>query len=129
MKFKTHEAALEYKFICPLLRIGAEYFEELSYELAGVEPTVTRILGRVKGDSGVHAAYRAIDFRGVHRDKAYYTTSVIHEILDKVNKRIPRTDGRETIIYHAFGGSPDHFHLQVSYDITVYSEMLLLSDV
>jgi hypothetical protein len=69
----------------------------------------------VKGESGVHATGRAIDFIPVPRSK--YQTMIDEEIkllVDFVNKAFHRMDGKMTLMWHSVvGGGGKHFHLQV----------------
>lgn len=125
IEFKTDRARDEYANIGPALKIVCDYFVGLSH-WHGITPVVTRVLEPIPGESGVHQAGRAVDFRneiGVG-GRCLYTDAEALDIVAKMNARFPRKDGRLVCIHHAFtnhanpaaGRAPYHFHLQISYE-------------
>jgi hypothetical protein len=100
-----------------LLKLICEEFCTLSRSY-GIEPTVTRVTDSVPGESGVHPAGRAVDFRDEYwsggRWKRLYPDEIVMAICQAMNVKFSRTDGKPTILNHAFKGGPRHFHCQVS---------------
>jgi len=99
-----------------VLQLLAMSFELVSESL-GIIPVVTRILEKVSGSSGVHEDYRAIDFRDECDGKFLYEKEDIDYILNEINSKWPRNDGKPTCIHHQFQGGPYHFHLQLPREI------------
>jgi hypothetical protein len=116
MKFKMPHYKTQLYASSPRLIMVAEYFDKISQSL-GIESVVTRVWDKVPGESGVHPAKRAIDFRNQHGSAKefywLYNEEQVREILNAMNTRFPRTDGRRTCIHHGFDGGPAHFHLQI----------------
>ncbi|HXD22645.1 MAG TPA: hypothetical protein VN613_04745 [Gemmatimonadaceae bacterium] len=116
MIFKDPKSQQELAMAPQKLKDVVARFEELSMGF-GIEPVCTRVKGKVAGDSGVHAAWRAADFRdqivGDAGSHNLYTPEQVQEILDTLNKEFPRNDDKSVAIHHSFDGMPFHFHLQV----------------
>jgi len=123
MVFKTPQEEEEWKYAPLALQLVALYFCELSRDACGVVPVVTRIKRKVEGESGVHQDYRAIDFRdemGVG-GKRLYTDDQVKFLVNAINLKFPRQDGKLVCINHAFvnhkkpesGRAPYHFHVQI----------------
>lgn len=117
MKFKTQNCPDELSKSCPLLQKLAADFEALSQSF-GIESMVTRVWGTIDGDSGVHAAKRAIDFRNETlpspgESHFLYSDAQTQTIVNTLNSRYLRKDGKPTCLYHSFQGAPWHFHVQV----------------
>lgn len=86
----------------------------------GVIPTITSMLRPKTTDSGVHEGGRALDCsrhqytrsgkiaRSIPEDK-------IQALVSYINIMFPRSDGKDTCIYHDTG-SGDHFHIQTGFD-------------
>lgn len=98
--------------------------QEISYRFIGIsqqlgkEAVVTRIKDPVKGDSGVHEANRAIDFRdetlGSDGTKQFlYDPDDVNYLTSTLNNEYPRNDGKLVCIHHSFNGGMYHFHLQI----------------
>lgn len=84
----------------------------------GLMAMVTRVSDWVDGESGVHRDNRAIDFRDEWMGPGnqllrLYTDEQVAWIIRQIEARYPRSDGKPTIMHHAFGGGPRHFHIQV----------------
>lgn len=79
-----------------------------------IEPVVTRVTDPVAHESGVHPAGRAVDFRDVHGIMHNYSEAQIAAIVEHLNFKYKRTDGKPVIIHHAVEGSTKHFHIQIS---------------
>ena len=124
MKFKTPSLRTELECLPPLLRLIIEEFERASLEIANVEPVVTRIFGRIDGDSGVHSQYRAIDFRDEYDGRFLYTKDQRETLIERIESKFPRGDKKPTIIWHSFKEAPYHFHVQTSFNPHVYASML-----
>lgn len=117
MKFKTEQSKkeLEEGFV-GLRQLALEFERECARY--GIEPTVTRVKGKIEGDSGVHAAGRAVDFRDQTFDADgdahfVFTQAQREAILKRMNERYKRPDGKPTLLWHSFKGAPSHWHLQL----------------
>lgn len=91
--------------ICDISRFSEETF--------GITITITRILGKIKGDSGVHAQYRAVDIRDEHQGVFTYTKKQSKLMADWINEKYKRLDGYPTCYHHSFKGAPAHYHCQL----------------
>lgn len=116
MKFKDLQSQNEFDSIPSKLKEIALFFDKLSNDL-GIEAVVTRIKTKICGDSGVHMAGRAIDFRNETllddgTPHYLYTDDQVKHIVDSINSTYPRDDGKLVVIHHSFQGAPWHFHLQ-----------------
>jgi hypothetical protein len=125
MLYKTPREEQELEQACPALQLVAGYFEALSQRF-GIEPVITRILEPIKGESGVHQDYRAVDFRnemGVGGPRLY-TDEQAKVLVDEMNKRFPRKDNKLVCIHHSFVNNKDpnskpapfHFHVQICWE-------------
>lgn len=121
MKFKSPEMEAELEGAHALLQEIAEEFEKVSL-LMKIEPVVTRVRGKVKGESGVHTVGRAIDFRNQHAGTRLYTDKEVEAITVAMNSKYHRNDGKKTCIHHKFDGGPAHFHLQVAPLMSAYNK-------
>lgn len=119
MKFKQTHLEDQYNLLPNKLRDICEYFSYISINQHGVMPVVTRILDKVAGESGVHQAYRAVDFRNQYfvgnSPRFLYPMEVVEIIVDDINTKYPREDGKSVCMHHSFQGGPFHFHLQIPY--------------
>jgi len=119
MKFKEPHMEDELMQSPEMLQQVALTFDSLSRD-HGIVPVVTRVWGHIDGDSGVHAAQRAVDYRDEIRDgnrkRFLYTVDIRDFIVAEINRRYPRTDGKLVAIHHSFQGAPFHFHLQIPID-------------
>lgn len=97
---------------------------------------VTRVLGRIDGDSGVHAAHRAVDFRDEVRhpgqdpddknDSTYlYNEDHRNYLLAYLNHLYSRKDGRKTVLWHSFNNAPFHFHIQIAPNLAIYEDWIV----
>lgn len=117
MKFKNDVAKLDYGVIPEKLRKMCEDFETFSL-FYGIDPVVTRIREGVCGDSGVHEAGRAVDFRNQYilpdGSRGFlYRSDQWEDIVHQMNLRYPRADKRPSCIHHSFERGPMHFHIQL----------------
>jgi hypothetical protein len=116
VKFKSPHMEDQYKKLPAKLKEIAELFDSLSSEM-GIDAVVTRVADPVKGESGVHIDYRAIDFRNEVFDgrkrKWTYSIESVDEILAVINNLYRRDDRKLTAIHHSFNGGPAHFHCQI----------------
>jgi hypothetical protein len=95
-------------------------FVRLSLDYAGIVPTVTRVLERIEGSSGVHEAGRAVDFRDEFGGVLTYPENVRNAIVALLNHKYSRKDGKPTVLWHRFQGNPGHFHVQLAADVNTY---------
>ncbi len=99
-----------------MLTVVAEYFDHLSAGM-GIEAVITRVWNRYKGESGVHPAKRAIDFRDETFDGPnhhfLYSPDQALEIVTEMNLKFPRHDGKLVCMHHSFQCGPYHFHVQI----------------
>lgn len=113
MRFKLPHMKAQFDELPKALKQVCEDFCRLSKKF-GVEPVVTRVSDPVAGESGVHLAKRAVDFRDQTSDgRRLYTDEQVKEIVVVLNRLHERTDGKPTCYHHAVPGSTFHFHLQV----------------
>src|ERR1035437_883725 len=116
MKFKQPQMEDQYDKLPHKLQDVCNFFLTLSEEHL-VEPLVTRVTDPVVGESGVHPAHRAVDFRNQYFDGKnnvwLYNQETIEEIVSEINKTFPRNDGKLVCIHHSFNQMPFHFHLQI----------------
>lgn len=89
--------------------------DKYSRENFGKDIVITRILGKIKGDSGVHTTYRAFDSRDEHNGEFMYTEDERKEIVNWVNTKYKRIDGYKTCLWH---GKTKHFHFQLPARLT-----------
>ena len=112
MIFKTPILKVQFGLAPKRLQEISYVFERLSKEF-NIEPVVTNVFDGVPGDSGVHEAQRAIDFRDQRGAGFLYTPAQAKSIVDYINATYPRKDDKKTIIHHSFRGHPFHFHIQI----------------
>jgi hypothetical protein len=117
MQFKEPEMKSQFDALPAKLQEICTHFEEISRQY-NTDPTVTRVFEPVPGDSGVHEARRAVDFRDEYVDgsgekKTLYTAEQVNYITVTLNNLFPRNDGHMVCIHHSFHGMPYHFHLQI----------------
>lgn len=121
MKFTFKDPSLQKEFYnAPLiLQYMAEDFiiKSNSY---GIQPVITRVLEKIEGDSGVHEAYRGIDFRDEYDGQFVYPDSLRDEILSYFTAKWYRNDNHLTLMSHSFEGGPRHFHLQLAESTLAY---------
>lgn len=120
MKFKTEQVEKEWLMIPFPLRIIAEDFATKSKNEYNIECTVTRILEKVNGSSGVHEDYRGLDFRDQHGGSFLFSEAQRNEMLEYINEKYKRFDGKPSMIWHSFNGGAFHFHLQIPRDVLAY---------
>lgn len=116
MKFKSPDCEEQLKGCPQRLQDIAQVFDALSKKY-NIDPVVTRVWDAVCGDSGVHEAKRAVDFRNETIDSLgkshfLYTHEQVDTIVNTINERYPRADGKLVCLHHSFHGAPHHFHLQ-----------------
>jgi hypothetical protein len=113
MDFKEPHIKEQFDKAPVLLRLIAQDLEQIA-SFFGIQAVVTRITDPVQGESGVHLDYRALDIRDEHNGNFTYPEVLRIAIINHLNKKYPRNDGKLTCIWHSFGGAPHHFHLQIS---------------
>jgi hypothetical protein len=119
MKFKAPAMEKEFDRAPILLRIILSDFEQYTKVRFKKEIVITRILGKVDGDSGVHADFRAADIRDEFEGGYSFTSDESKEVCEYLNQKYYRNDGKPTVMHHSFV-SPDgktgplHFHVQIS---------------
>lgn len=114
MKFKEDRIEIEFERAPLMLQLVMEDFDKISKIHCGQEAIVTRILGKIDGDSGVHADHRAADFRDEFEGGRLYTEEQVKFLVQYMNSMYQRNDGKLTMIHHSFNGGPLHFHVQIA---------------
>lgn len=118
MKFKEEHMKEQFDKAAGMVQEIVEFADSFAKQLCEKEMIVTRVSDPVPGESGVHVAIpcRGVDCRSEYPVDAgivnRYTFEEVEAILDAVNKKFPRTDGKLTVMHHSFDGGPHHFHLQ-----------------
>jgi hypothetical protein len=113
VEFKDAHLKAQYDDAPTLLKHAVEDLAFLADKF-GKSAVVTRVTDSVEGESGVHLDYRAVDVRDEFMGKFSFTETERLAIIHFINARYPRNDGKQTIIWHSFGGGPHHFHVQVA---------------
>ena len=122
VRFKEERLQAQLLETSSLLQEMAVQFEAICRDVAGIEPTMTRVSDPVEGESGVHLDKRAFDCRDEFAPNQFlFTPSQRDEITKKMNELYPRNDGKKTCIHHSFRGAPHHFHIQVAPNEGVYA--------
>ncbi len=119
IKFKEDKLKEELQNAPRILKNIVFDFNKVSL-LFEIDITITRILGKIKGDSGVHDDYRAVDIRDEHKGIYVYNMDQRRALFHFVNGKYPRTDNYLTCIWHQFKNKdgtldPGHFHIQIPY--------------
>jgi sulfur relay (sulfurtransferase) DsrC/TusE family protein len=96
-----------------LLKVIAQDFCDIC-EGFGIEPVITRVTDAVEGESGVHLDHRAFDVRDEFQGEFTFSEAERLMVLKALNSKFARNDGKETVIWHSFGGGPHHFHVQIA---------------
>lgn len=117
MLFKNDRCRIDFDKCPSKLKEICLLFETLARK-CGVEATVTRVKEPVTGESGVHTAGRAVDFRDefvidAERSKRLFTDEQAQSIVDTINAGYPRDDRKQVAIHHSFLGGPLHIHIQI----------------
>lgn len=114
LKFKDEKLLAEFSKAPILLSLMLQDADLFCQENFDKELTVTRILGSIAGDSGVHADYRAIDCRDEYLGKRTFNESELKDLMGYINLRYYRNDGLLSVIHHSFQGMPYHLHFQIA---------------
>lgn len=120
MQFKKPELEQELENAPVFLKIILEDADQFLWKNFRKELTITRIRGKIKGDSGVHNDYRAADARGGYLGQAQFSQWEIAKLMRYINEKYYRNDGYKTVIYHSFNNGPEHFHFQLARDTKTY---------
>lgn len=120
MQYKTPDCQDQLSQVPAKLQEVVAFFDSLSTAY-GIECVITRVWDAVCGDSGVHEAKRAVDFRDETRPTdtdsvCLYTADQVAAIVAAINEKYPRTDGKVVCMHHSFQGAPFHFHIQIPFD-------------
>lgn len=113
MKFKTENIKDQYIDSPAILKLIISEMEEHSLRLFNQELTITRLTDSVDGESGVHSANRAADIRNEYSGEILFDPWKVNILVDIINHKFIRKDGKKTLIHHSFSGGPLHFHVQV----------------
>lgn len=122
MKFKEPKLIAELERCSRVLLEILEDFEEISHALYGIEPMVTRVIDPINGESGVHLDRRAVDLRDQHDGVFLYTPEQSKSLVEAINSKWKRNDGKVTCIHHSFNSGPFHFHLQIPVSTKAYEQ-------
>lgn len=120
VKFKNDRARLEFGKAPFKLREICIDLDTASQKKFKIEMTCTRVKEPVANESGVHPAGRAADFRDEYmidseKTERLYQPEQVQDLVDYLNEKYPRTDGKSVAIHHAVEGGMDHFHVQIPY--------------
>lgn len=105
--FKEPHLKDQYEARPKALKEVCEYFVQLS-DVFGIPALVTRVTDRVEHESGVHPAGRAVDFRS-----RTFTDAQCKAIVNAINAKFPRIDGKLVAIHHCVDGGAWHYHFQI----------------
>lgn len=114
MRFKEPRIEDEFNgapLLLKIMLIDADHFCQTFFKK---EITVTRVLGKIEGDSGVHADYRAVDVRDEYQGNREFTEFEVKRLIKHINQIYARNDGFSSVIHHSFKGGPYHFHFQIA---------------
>lgn len=120
MNFKDPNLQSEFDSAPLLLKILADDFVDYCKTKFNKDPICTRIREHIDGSSGVHEAFRGIDFRDQYSGTRFFMDTEISELLEFINNKYARNDGFLTMIHHSFQGGPFHVHLQIAELTTAY---------
>jgi hypothetical protein len=119
MRFKDAHLEGELKECSARLQDIAKVFAWVFAEETGKEALVTRVYDPVPGESGVHLAKRAVDFRDASSDGIDLANDAqTARIVERMNRLFPRNDKFPTCLHHHVPGSTDHFHIQIPIERT-----------
>lgn len=121
VNFKTPQVQKEFQEATLILQLLAEDFIKLSNHF-NIVPVITRVLEDIPGATSVHPAGRAVDARDCYDGSFLYTPDQRIHIVEFINKKWYRNDGKPSIIWHKVPGSVEHFHMQVALNTMVYKK-------
>lgn len=121
ISFKSNHMRAQFNRMPLFLRMIAFDFADLAEEY-DKDIVITRVSDPVSGESGVHLDDRAFDVRDEHGGEHTFTEEERLAIVNHLNAKYKRNDRFKTCIHHAFGGGPEHFHVQISRDMNVYKK-------
>ena len=110
---KTEDIFIEFQNLYhfnPMLYKFVNEFVEVSHRQFGVDPVITSLFRKKTNDSGVHAVWRACDFRSRN-----YSSIVQQGMLYYFNNNYQydfERPGKTMLILHGKGMN-EHFHMQV----------------
>lgn len=120
MEFKSPEMQVQLvksSIVLQLLVYDAESFITTHFKKQAI---VTRVWDSFPGESGVHPDKRAIDLRDEHEGERLFTDLEINSIINYLNGKWQRNDGKPTALHHSFQGGPLHLHLQIPISTKAY---------
>lgn len=82
--------------------------------------TITRCTDPVPGESGVHLIGRGVDARNEYADTFAFSKEESEILVEYINEKYKRYDGKLTVKLHSFNGGPEHFHFQLAPKIDAY---------
>lgn len=91
-----------------------EDMDKFCIGLCGQELIITRVKENITDSSGVHEDNRAFDARNEFDGGRLYNEEQTKKIVDYMNDKYKRYDGKPTCISHSFNGGPVHFHVQIA---------------
>lgn len=120
VKYKLPKLEMELQNAPLLLRMMLRDADQYAQTHFGKALTITRILGKIEGDSGVHSDYRGADCRNQYCGVFTFSHDEAKEISDYINDMYERNDGYKSCIHHGFQGGPYHFHFQIAVSTKAY---------
>lgn len=116
--FKYPEKSREFNYLAPSLQklfgLCCHVLNHMGYDV--IVTSMVRKDQTIKGESGVHATGRALDFvplkRGDVKEKEADYHTKMKLVAESINKMLQRADGKQLLIWHDVGHGI-HFHLQV----------------
>lgn len=120
IRFKAPSLKNEFDESPLLLQIIVKDLALFAYENFQIPITITRVLEKIEGATGVHQDHRAVDIRDEHAGQHTFTEDQIKELLAYINNKYYRNDGKPTAIHHSFDGGPFHIHVQIAAQTKTY---------
>lgn len=103
-----------------LLQIIVKDLALFCLENFSINITITRVLEKIEGATGVHQDHRAVDIRDEHAGEFVFKQEEIDKLLAYINQKYYRNDGKPTAIHHSFNGGPKHIHVQIASTTKTY---------
>jgi len=116
LTYKYPGVELEFHNAPALLQHVVLTFVQLSVEMYGINPIMTRVLDPISGESGVHNQYRGADIRNQYMKTFMYTKEQSSTLVNLINQKFKRIDGFKTVLMHSFKSNPAHYHFQIPHE-------------
>lgn len=120
MKFKEPHMYDQLRDSSVILQLMVDDFVNFAGMHFKKDCMITRVWDPVPGETGVHPDKRAVDIRQEHEGEKVFTDTEANALVNFLNGKWHRLDGRPTCLLHSFQGGPQHFHIQVSQYVKQY---------